>query len=100
MNKVIFIIGPTASGKSDIAAEFAKVAKGEIISCDSMQVYKHMDIGTAKPPGELMDKVRHHLIDIIEPSEEYSAARFAKEADQIICELHKEKKLPVIVGGR
>ncbi|MBN1793517.1 MAG: tRNA (adenosine(37)-N6)-dimethylallyltransferase MiaA [Candidatus Omnitrophica bacterium] len=98
-DQVIFIVGPTASGKSEIAVAFAERVNGEIISCDSMQVYRGMDIGTAKPSAEFSERVKHHLIDCIPPSEEYSAARFAREATVLIGQLHASQKVPVVVGG-
>ena len=87
--KVIVICGPTASGKTSLSIELAKRIKGEIISCDSMQIYKDMTIGTAKPTVEEMDGIPHHLIDFVLPSERYSVADFkmaaTKKIEEILC---------------
>ncbi len=95
---IIIICGPTAIGKTDISVKLAK-NRGEIISADSMQVYRFMDIGTAKPDNSLLKQVKHHLIDVIDPDEEFSAYRFKSEAEKIIDNLYSEKKMPFIVGG-
>lgn len=97
--KVIVICGPTASGKTSLSIELAKKINGEIISCDSMQIYKDMTIGTAKPAIEEMDGVPHHLIDFVLPSERYSVADFKKAAIQKIEEILSRNKTPIIVGG-
>lgn len=97
--KVIVICGPTASGKTSLSIELAKRIKGEIISCDSMQIYKDMTIGTAKPTVEEMDGIPHHLIDFVLPSERYSVADFKKAATQKIEEILSRNKIPIIVGG-
>ncbi|OIO37330.1 MAG: tRNA (adenosine(37)-N6)-dimethylallyltransferase MiaA [Candidatus Omnitrophica bacterium CG1_02_49_10] len=97
--KMIAIVGPTATGKTDIAVELAGAINGEIISCDSMQVYKGMDIGTAKPPRETRKNIPHHLIDRLEVSEEYSAATFRTLALNEINRLCSRNKVPIIVGG-
>ncbi len=99
MKKIIFIVGPTASGKSEFAVALARKIQAEIISCDSMQVYRSMDIGTSKPGAALRGKIPHHLINIIGPSQEYSAARFASDAKAKIDEIHSKGKIPVCVGG-
>ena len=96
---VIAIMGPTASGKTAAALEIARHIPSEIISVDSALVYRHMDIGTAKPSKEERAAVPHHLIDIIDPSEVYSAARFRDDALQLISDIHKRGKLPLLVGG-
>ncbi|MFH2138738.1 MAG: tRNA (adenosine(37)-N6)-dimethylallyltransferase MiaA [Candidatus Omnitrophota bacterium] len=96
---VIFIVGPTASGKSEVAVELAKKINGEIISADSMQVYRGMDILSAKPSEKLLKKVPHHLIDILNPEEEYSAAIFCAHAQRLIKEISERKKIPIIAGG-
>lgn len=93
------IVGPTAVGKSKVAIELAKRIKGEIISCDSRQVYKHLNIGTAKPTKEERKKIPHHLIDVIEPHEEFNAFLYARKAHRAISEIHKKKKTPILVGG-
>lgn len=100
MKKNIAIIaGPTASGKTAIGIEIAKILNGEIISSDSMQIYKYMDIGSAKPTIEEMDGIPHNLIDIIYPHEDFSVALFRSMAVNCIDEITSRNKLPVIVGG-
>ncbi len=101
MNKpqVVFIVGPTASGKTTAAIEIAKKLNGEIISADSMQVYRGMDILSAKPNADEQKEIVHHLIDILEPSAEYSAAIFRKKALEIIEQIIGRGKTPLIVGG-
>ena len=96
---VIAIMGPTASGKTAAALEIARHIPSEIVSVDSALVYRSMDIGTAKPSKEERATVPHHLIDIIDPSEAYSAARFRDDALQLISDIHKRGKLPLLVGG-
>lgn len=97
--KVIVICGPTASGKTALSIQLAKKINGEIISSDSMQIYKYMDIGTAKPSKEEMQEIPHHLIDFIEPNQRYSVAEFKKDAETAIEEILKKGKTPIIVGG-
>ncbi len=96
---VIVIVGPTASGKTGLGVEIAKELNGEIISADSMQIYKEMDIATAKPTVEEMDGVVHHLIDFLDPSETFSVAKFKELAIQKIDEIQKKGKTAIIVGG-
>ena len=98
-NKLIFLVGPTAIGKTGISFELAKLIECEIISCDSMQVYKGMNVGTSKPAKILLDSVPHHLIDIIEPSEEFSVAQFRSIATKAIEEILSRKRTPLLVGG-
>jgi len=95
----IFLMGPTASGKSNIALEIARHLSVEIISVDSAQVYRHMDIGTAKPNTEIMASIPHHLINLIEPYERYSAAQFRKDALIAMKEISGRGKIPLLVGG-
>lgn len=95
----VMLLGPTASGKTALALEIAQRIPSEIISIDSALVYKHMDIGTAKPTKEELTLVPHHLIDIIEPTDSYSAADFVKDCEEKIEEIHSRGKLPLIVGG-
>ncbi|MFJ7748267.1 tRNA (adenosine(37)-N6)-dimethylallyltransferase MiaA [Peribacillus sp. NPDC097295] len=97
--KLLVIIGPTAVGKTRLSIEMAKRFNGEIISGDSMQVYKGMDIGTAKIKSEEMDGVPHYLLDIKEPDEPFSAAEFQKRANACIEDIQSRGKLPIIVGG-
>lgn len=99
MTRVIVIAGPTASGKTSLSIELAKRLNGEIISADSMQLYKYMDIGTAKPTAEEMQGIKHYLIDEILPSEEFNVVRFQKLAGKYIEEMLKKGKQPIIAGG-
>ena len=96
---VIAIAGPTASGKSSLAMQLCKDLDGELISCDSMQIYKGMDIGTAKPTKQDMTEVTHHMIDICEPDTDYSAAAFAEDARKVIEEVYSRGKMPILCGG-
>ena len=97
--KVIVICGPTASGKTALSIELAKKINGEIVSCDSMQIYKEMDIGTAKPTKEEMQGIKHYMIDIISPDERYSVADYKKQAKKAIKEIISKGKVPIVVGG-
>lgn len=99
LNNVIVMVGPTASGKTKISIELAKILNGEIISADSMQIYKYMDIGTAKPTIYEMEGIKHHLIDEIFPSEEFSVAKFKELATKYIIDILDRGKLPIVVGG-
>ena len=96
---VIVIGGPTASGKTALSIELAKQINGEIVSADSMQIYKEMDIGTAKVTREEMQGIKHYLIDIIEPNQRYSVAEFKKDAEKAIEEIINKGKTPIVVGG-
>lgn len=97
--KILAIAGATASGKSSLALELAERFGGEIISCDSMQVYKRMDIGTAKPTAEERARIPHHMIDVAEPCENYSCAEYIKAAARAIEDVSARGKLPIICGG-
>ncbi|MBQ7097648.1 MAG: tRNA (adenosine(37)-N6)-dimethylallyltransferase MiaA [Clostridia bacterium] len=99
MEKIIAVVGPTASGKTALAIEIAKEFNGEVVSCDSMQIYKHMDIGTAKPTIEEQQQVKHHMIDIVEPYENYSVAEFTKRARECIDDVVARGKVPIVAGG-
>ncbi len=99
MKEVIVIAGPTASGKTNLSIELAKCLNGEIISADSMQVYKYMDIGTAKPTVEEMQGIRHYLIDEILPDEEFNVVKFKELAEKYIEEILAKDKQPILVGG-
>ena len=99
MDKVIVICGPTASGKTRLSIELAKKINGEIVSCDSMQIYKDMTIGTAKPTFEEMQGIKHYMIDCVFPEERYSVADYKKEATKAIKEILTKGKVPIIVGG-
>jgi tRNA dimethylallyltransferase len=96
---LVVICGPTATGKSDTAVRVAEIMDGEIVSADSMLVYRGMDIGTAKPTSSQMHGIRHHLIDIVEPDQEYNAALFQEQARAVIADILQRKKLPLLVGG-
>ena len=96
---IITIQGPTAVGKSSLALKIAEELSTEIISADSRQVYKYLDIGTSKPTKEEQELIKHHLIDIVYPHEEYNAGMFIKDAEPIITGLYEKKKIPLIVGG-
>lgn len=97
--KVIAICGPTASGKTGLSIELAKKIDGEIISCDSMQIYQDMTIGTAKPTTEEMQGIKHYLIDFVPPNQRYSVADFKKDAMVAIKEVLSHGKVPIIAGG-
>jgi len=99
MNKVIILLGPTGVGKTEVSILLAKALGTEIISADSMQIYKGMDIGTAKPSREQREKVKHRMIDIAGPSESYSAGRYIEDVVPLIENLHKKNRIPVIAGG-
>ncbi len=98
-NKVIVICGPTASGKTALSIELAKQINGEIVSCDSMQIYKDMNIGTAKPTTEEMQGIKHYLIGYVSPEERYSVADYKKDAKRAIKEIIEKGKMPIVVGG-
>ena len=99
MEKVIVICGPTASGKTALSIELAKQINGEIVSADSMQIYRDMNIGTAKPTIEEMQGIKHYLIDFVSPDERYSVADYKKDAKKSIKEIISKGKTPIIVGG-
>ena len=97
--KVIVICGPTASGKTSLSIELAKQIGGEIVSCDSMQIYTDMNIGTAKPTKEEMQGIKHYLIDCVSPKTRYSVADYKRDATRAINEILEKNKTPIIVGG-
>jgi len=99
MNPIYVIAGATASGKTAVAVELAKLINGEVISADSMQVYKYMNIGTAKPTAEEMQDIPHHLLDIIAPDEPFSVAEFQKLANAAVSDIQARNKTPIIAGG-
>ena len=99
MNNIICIAGPTASGKTALAVEIAKMTNGEVVSCDSMQIYKRMTIGTAKPVPEEMDGIVHHMIDVAEPDEAFSVSRYCEMATPIVDDIISRGKTAVIAGG-
>lgn len=96
---LIILAGPTAVGKTAVALELARLLQTDIISADSAQVYRGLDIGTAKPTLEEQEIVRHHLIDLVNPDQNYSAADYQKDADQVIMHMWKQGKIPLMVGG-
>ncbi len=98
-NRVIVVVGPTASGKTALAVSLAHQTNGEVISADSMQIYRGMDIGTAKPDQSEMDGVLHHMIDIADPDEDYSVALFQRQAGACISDILERGKQPIIAGG-
>ena len=98
-SKVIVIAGPTASGKTALSIELAKKINGEIISCDSMQIYKEMDIGTAKVTKEEMQGIKHYLVDFVLPTERYTVSNFKKDSEKAIEEIIAKGKVPIVVGG-
>lgn len=99
MNPIICLAGPTASGKTALAVELAKEFDGEVVSCDSMQVYRRMDIGTAKPTKEEMQGIPHHMIDVAFPEEDYSVSRYCAQAAPIVEDIVARGKTAIIAGG-
>ena len=99
MNNLICIAGPTASGKTALSISLAKELDAEIVSCDSMQVYRRMDIGTAKPSAEERDGIVHHMLDVAEPWEDFSVSRYCAMADPIVEDILRRGKVCIIVGG-
>ena len=99
MNNIICIAGPTASGKTALAVELAKEFNGEVVSCDSMYVYRRMNVGTAKPTFEEMDGIVHHMIDVVEPDEDFSVSRYCEMASPIVDDIVARGKTAIIAGG-
>jgi len=99
MDKIICIAGPTASGKTAVAVELAKILNGEVISCDSMQIYKYMDIGTAKPTPEEQQGIPHHMLDVAEPQEDFSVSRYCEMATPILEDILARGKTAIVAGG-
>ena len=99
MNNIICIAGPTASGKTALAVAMAKQLHGEVVSCDSMQVYQKMDIGTAKPTAEEMDGVPHHMLSVAKPEEDFSVSRYCEMATPIVEDILRRGKTAIIAGG-
>ena len=99
MNNIICVVGPTASGKTKLAVELAKAYDGEVLSCDSMQIYRRMDIGTAKPTVEEMQGIPHHMIDVVEPDEQFSVSRYVEMADPVLRDILARGKRCIICGG-
>lgn len=99
MNNIICIAGPTASGKTTLAVELAKSLNGEVVSCDSMQIYRHMDIGTAKPTNEEKQGIVHHMLDVADPDEDFSVSRYCEMASPIVDDITARGKTAIIAGG-
>ncbi len=97
--KIIVTVGPTCSGKTYLALKLAEILATEIISADSRQIYKHLNVGTAKPTAEELKKVKHHFIDILNPDKDYNVSQFEKDAKGIIDKLNSQQKIPIVVGG-
>src|SRR5581483_4157990 len=99
MHPVIAIVGPTASGKSELGLYLAEAFNGEIVNYDSVQIFRHFDIGAAKPSAEERSRVPHHLIDIREPTEIYNAGQYQRDAREVLRDITERGKLPILVGG-
>ncbi|WP_373899622.1 tRNA (adenosine(37)-N6)-dimethylallyltransferase MiaA [Haloimpatiens sp. FM7315] len=99
MNNLLIIAGPTAVGKTNISIKLAKKLNGEIVSADSMQIYKYMDIGSAKITEDEMENVKHYMIDEVDPKEEFSVAEFKQRAEKYIIDIQSKNKFPLLVGG-
>jgi len=97
--KVVIVGGPTASGKSELAVRLAERFDGEVVNADSMQCYRGLDVGTAKPSPDLLKRVPHHLLGIVDPAVNFTAANYQEEARRVIAEIHARGRLPVLVGG-
>jgi tRNA dimethylallyltransferase len=97
--QIVALVGPTAVGKTELSLQLAQDLDGEIISADSMQIYKGMDIGTAKASTQERELIPHHMLDIIEPEEEFSVADYQEQVDQLIPEIVERNNLPMLVGG-
>lgn len=97
--KVVIVLGPTASGKSELAVRLAEHISGEIVNADSLQIYRRMDIGTAKPSPDLLSRIPHHLLDVVEPHEPYSAAEYCRDADEAIGDIVRRGKRVIVCGG-
>lgn len=95
----VLIAGPTASGKSDVAAALAELIGGEVVSVDSMQVYRRLDVGTAKPSRHMQDRVQHHLIDVVELTDPFDAARFVRMAGEAVSAIQSRGRVPILCGG-
>ena len=97
--KLLVLCGPTASGKTALGVALARARNGEVVSADSMQIYRRMDIGTAKPTEEEMGGVTHHMLDVADPAEDYSVARYVRDADACVRDILARGRLPIVVGG-
>ncbi len=99
MNHLVAVVGPTGVGKSRLALSLAQTFDGEIVSADSRQIYRHMDIGTAKPTSEELSLIPHHMVDIINPDEDFGLAQYQQLAHKAIDSIHQRNKLPLLIGG-
>ena len=99
MDRIICIAGPTASGKTALAVELAKEFNGEVVSCDSMQIYRYMDIGTAKPTQEEKQGIIHHMLDVADPDEDFSVSRYCAMAAPIVDDILARGKTVIVAGG-
>ena len=99
MNPIICVVGPTASGKTKLSVALCQRLNGEVLSCDSMQIYRGMDVGTAKPTAEEMEDVPHHMLDVADPEEDFSVARYVEMAAACVDDILARGKLPIIAGG-
>ncbi len=99
MHDIIAVVGPTASGKTGLAIGLAKALDGEVLSCDSMQLYRHMDIGTATPTAAEMDGIPHHMMNVIDPAEDFSVSRYVEMADQCLRDILARGKRAIVCGG-
>ena len=97
--KIICVAGPTASGKTSLAVALAKALDGEVVSCDSMQVYRYMDIGTAKPTQDEMQGIAHHMLDVADPNEDFSVSRYCEMAAPIVDDIVRRGKTAIVAGG-
>src|ERR1700730_39718 len=96
---LVVVLGPTGAGKSELAIHIAQALGGEIVNCDSLQLYRGFDIGTAKVRAELRGGVPHHLLDILEPTEVFTAGEYARAARKVLFEIEGRQRIPVVVGG-
>lgn len=96
---VVVVVGPTASGKSSLALYLARQFQGEILNCDSLQLYRYFDIGTAKPSPAEREAIPHHLLDVLDPTEQFSAGEYARRAREVLAEVAQRGRLPLVVGG-
>ena len=97
--KIAVVVGPTAAGKTKLAVELALAHNGEVVSADSMQIYRTLNIGTAKPTAEEMQGVPHHMLDVAEPEEDFSVARYVEMAAACVDDILARGKLPIVAGG-
>ena len=96
---VVAIVGPTASGKSQLALVLAKQFHCEILNCDSLQMYRYFDVGTAKLPPEERGGIPHHFLDVLDPDEQFAAGEYMRQARQVLAEVVGRRRLPIVVGG-